>query len=173
MMSNRPDEARSEKKPPLLPVDQALAAILALLPQTNTITKPLDEALGFTLADDLVAVLTLPPQAVSAMDGYAVRAADVTSFPCKLTRIAESAAGHPWTGKIGAGQAVRVFTGAAMLPDLPKDRIAIAESGLFTPADLARMAAAGARCFLIGESLMRADDVAAATKTILANPVAG
>ena len=115
-MPNRPDEARSEKKPPLLPVDQALAAILALLPQTNTITKPLDEALGFTLADDLVAVLTLPPQAVSAMDGYAVRAADVTSFPCKLTRIAESAAGHPWTGKIGAGQAVRVFTGAA-IPD--------------------------------------------------------
>ena len=116
MMPNRPDEARSEKKPPLLPVDQALAAILALLPQTNTVTKPLDKALGFTLAEDLVAVLTLPPQAVSAMDGYAVRAADVTSLPCKLTRIGESAAGHPWTGKIGAGQAVRVFTGAA-IPD--------------------------------------------------------
>jgi indole-3-glycerol phosphate synthase len=58
-----------------------------------------------------------------------------------------------------------------MLPHLPDDRIAIAESGLFTPADLARMAAVGARCFLIGESLMRADDVAAATKAILANPV--
>ena len=116
MMPNRPDEAKSDKKPPLLPVAQALAAILAPLPQTNTTTKPLDKALGFTLAKDLVAVLTLPPQAVSAMDGYAVRAADVTSFPCKLTRIAESAAGHPWTGKIGAGQAVRVFTGAA-IPD--------------------------------------------------------
>ena len=116
MMPNRPDESKSNKKPPLLPVDQALAAIMALLPQTNTVTKPLDKALGFTLAEDLVAVLTLPPQAVSAMDGYAVRAADVTSFPCKLTRIAESAAGHPWTGKIGVGQAVRVFTGAA-IPD--------------------------------------------------------
>ena len=116
MMPNRPDKARSDKKPPLLPVDQALAAILALLPQTMVVTKPLDKALGFTLAEDLVAVLTLPPQAVSAMDGYAVRAADVTSLPCKLTRIAESAAGHPWTGKIGSGQAVRVFTGAAV-PD--------------------------------------------------------
>ena len=116
MMPNRPNEAKSDKKPPLLPVDQALAAILALLPQTNTTIKPLDKALGFTLAEDIVAVLTLPPQAVSAMDGYAVRAADVTSFPCKLTRIAESAAGHPWTGKIVAGQAVRVFTGAA-IPD--------------------------------------------------------
>ena len=116
MMPNRPDESKSDKKPPLLPVDQALAAILALLPQTNTTTKPLDKVLGFTLAEDLVAVLTLPPQALSAMDGYAVRAADVTSLPRKLTRIAESAAGHPWTGKIGAGQAVRVFTGAA-IPD--------------------------------------------------------
>ncbi|MDC0992954.1 molybdopterin molybdotransferase MoeA [Alphaproteobacteria bacterium] len=116
MMPNRPDETKSDKKPHLLPVDQALAAILALLHQTNTKTKPLDKALGLTLAEDLVAVLTLPPLAVSAMDGYAVRAADVTSFPCKLTRIAESAAGHPWTGKITAGQAVRVFTGAA-IPD--------------------------------------------------------
>ena len=116
MMPNKLDKSKSDKKPPLLLVDQALAAILALLPQTNTVIKPLDKALGFTLAEDLVAVLTLPPQAVSAMDGYAVRAADVTSFPCKLTRIAESAAGHPWTGKIVTGQAVRVFTGAA-IPD--------------------------------------------------------
>lgn len=61
--------------------------------------------------------------------------------------------------------------GAAMLPKLPGDRIAIAESGLFTPADLATMAAAGARCFLIGESLMRADDVAAATAAILRDPM--
>jgi indole-3-glycerol phosphate synthase len=68
---------------------------------------------------------------------------------------------------------ISLDVGVAMLPNLPKDRIAIAESGLFTPADLARMAAAGARCFLIGESLMRADDVALATKTILANPIAG
>ena len=116
MMPNRPSEGKLDKKPPLLPVDQALTAILALLPQTMAVTKPLDQAIGLTLAEDLVAVLTLPPQAVSAMDGYAVRAADVTSLPCKLTRIAESAAGHPWTGKITDGQAVRVFTGAT-IPD--------------------------------------------------------
>ncbi|MGB2159683.1 MAG: indole-3-glycerol phosphate synthase TrpC, partial [Candidatus Puniceispirillaceae bacterium] len=66
---------------------------------------------------------------------------------------------------------ISLDVGAAMLPDLPDDRIAVAESGLFAPADLARMAATGARCFLIGESLMRANDVAAATRTILANPV--
>ena len=66
---------------------------------------------------------------------------------------------------------ISLDVGAAMLPHLPSDRLAIAESGLFTPADLAHMAASGARCFLIGESLMRADDVSAATATILANPV--
>jgi len=66
---------------------------------------------------------------------------------------------------------ISLDVGAAMLPELPDDRIAVAESGLFVPADLARMAASGARCFLIGESLMRADDVAKATQTILADPV--
>ena len=67
---------------------------------------------------------------------------------------------------------ISLDVGAAMLPQLSADRIAIAESGLFTPEDLARMAKSGARCFLIGESLMRADDVTAATKAILANPIA-
>ena len=67
---------------------------------------------------------------------------------------------------------ISLEVGKAMLPLLPRDRIAVAESGLFTPADLADMAGAGARCFLIGESLMRANDVQAATADILANPVA-
>jgi indole-3-glycerol phosphate synthase len=67
---------------------------------------------------------------------------------------------------------ISLEVGAAMLPRLPDDRIAVAESGLFTPADLAYMAKSDARCFLIGESLMRADDVAAATAAIIENPVA-
>lgn len=53
----------------------------------------------------------------------------------------------------------------------PKDRTLVCESGLFTPEDLADMAGYGARCFLIGESLMRQDDVEAATRALLANPV--
>ncbi len=57
--------------------------------------------------------------------------------------------------------------------DVPDDRMIVCESGLFTPGDLADMAGYGARTFLIGESLMRQDDVAEATRTLLANPVAG
>ena len=53
---------------------------------------------------------------------------------------------------------------------MPPDRMIVAESGLSTPADLADLARFGARSFLIGESLMRHDDVAAATRALLANP---
>lgn len=55
--------------------------------------------------------------------------------------------------------------------NVPSDRHMVTESGIFTPHDMAEMAAIGARSFLIGESLMRADDVASATKTLLENPV--
>ncbi|MCK0094715.1 indole-3-glycerol phosphate synthase TrpC [Yoonia sp. F2084L] len=56
---------------------------------------------------------------------------------------------------------------------VPTDRIIVCESGLNTPAELADMARYGARTFLIGESLMRQDDVAAATRSLLANPATG
>lgn len=67
--------------------------------------------------------------------------------------------------------AVDLSTTEALAPHLPTDRHLVAESGLFAPRDLARLAAAGARSFLIGESLMRQQNVAAATRAILADPV--
>lgn len=67
---------------------------------------------------------------------------------------------------------VDLAVGERMLKRIPADRLAVAESGLSGPEDLARMAAAGARAFLIGESLMRERDVAAATRAILAQPEA-
>lgn len=66
---------------------------------------------------------------------------------------------------------VRLETTEQLAPRVPANRLLVAESGLSTPADLARLARAGARSFLIGESLMRQRDVTAATQAILANPL--
>ncbi|WP_298379811.1 indole-3-glycerol phosphate synthase TrpC [Azospirillum sp.] len=64
--------------------------------------------------------------------------------------------------------AVDIATTEELAAHVPADRMLVAESGLYSPADLARMAAVGARCFLVGESLMRQADVAAATRALLA-----
>jgi len=63
---------------------------------------------------------------------------------------------------------VKLETTEELAPKIPKDRIVVGESGIFTPADIARLAKAGVNTFLVGESLMRQADVTAATKTLLA-----
>jgi molybdopterin molybdotransferase len=101
-------------KSTLLPVEDALAAILADVAPLPSEPVALQHAAGRTVAADVSAILTQPPFDASAMDGYAVRAADAAVAPCDLRLIAESAAGHPFEGVVGAGEAVRIFTGAAM-----------------------------------------------------------
>ena len=100
----------------LLPVAEARERILAGLSPGQAETCHLAEAMGRVLASDVAARLSLPVEPVSAMDGYAARAVDCGSVGTTLTRIGESAAGRPWTGTLGAGQAVRIFTGA-VIPD--------------------------------------------------------
>jgi molybdopterin molybdotransferase len=87
---------------------------------------PLAEAYGRVLTADLAALRTQPPEALSAMDGYAVRAADVAAVPVRLKVIGEVAAGHPFPGAVVSGEAARIFTGGVLPPGA--DTIVIQEN---------------------------------------------
>ena len=98
----------------LMSVAEALRQVLAEAQPLPAEKIPLEEAFGRVLAEDLAALRTQPPAAVSAMDGYAVRAADVAQAPVTLHVIGEVAAGHPFAGEVNAGQAARIFTGGVL-----------------------------------------------------------
>ena len=99
----------------LLPVAEAQARLLgAAIPITSVETVRLENADQRVLARDLQSRLTQPPFHASAMDGYALRAADAPQIGSVLTVIGESAAGHAFNGRVGEGQAVRIFTGAPL-----------------------------------------------------------
>jgi molybdopterin molybdotransferase len=98
----------------LLSVAEALALVLADVAPLPAEPAALVDACGRVLASDLVALRTQPPADVSAMDGYAVRAADVATAPVHLTVVGEVAAGRPFDRKIGPGEAARIFTGGVM-----------------------------------------------------------
>ncbi len=95
----------------LLPVDEARARMLAEVSALPAERVTLAEAGGRVLAEAIAAVRDQPPFRASAMDGWAVRAADT---PGALRIVGESAAGHGYEGAVAAGQAVRIFTGAAV-----------------------------------------------------------
>jgi molybdopterin molybdotransferase len=98
----------------MISAEQAMKCVLENLPRTCTEQVVLADGLGRVLAEDIIARLTQPWSDVSAMDGYAVRAQDVTSVPVTLNVIGESPAGGAFAGQLGAGQSVRIFTGAPL-----------------------------------------------------------
>jgi molybdopterin molybdotransferase len=109
----------------LLPVEDALRRLLRGAEPVSPETLPLAEANGRILSSDLIALRTQPPFAASAMDGYAVRSSEA-QVGAALQVIGESRAGHRFPGRISAGQAVRIFTGAPV-PD-GSDAILIQEN---------------------------------------------
>jgi molybdopterin molybdotransferase len=98
----------------LMSVAEALRGVLAHAEPLAAEAASLVEAHGRVLAQDLAARRTQPPAAMSAMDGYAVRAADVATVPVTLRLVGEVAAGHPFQGTIGPGEAARIFTGGVV-----------------------------------------------------------
>lgn len=102
------------RRPPLMPLDDALARLLALAaPLGRTDQVSTFDADGRVLAQDVVSPLQVPPADNSSMDGYAVRAADVTAAGVELPVTQRIAAGQPGTA-LPPGSAARIFTGAPM-----------------------------------------------------------
>lgn len=108
----------------MISVDEALLALFALVDPLNTEIVPLRRANGRVLRQEALAKRDQPPFAASAMDGYAVKAAEAEQHAV-FKVIGEAAAGHAWDGTLSAGQAVRIFTGAP-LPE-GADRVVIQE----------------------------------------------
>ena len=109
-----------------MPVAEARARIVDAFEPLPGEQISVSEALGRVLAAPVVARRTQPPADVSAMDGYAVRAADVASPPAALRQVGVSAAGAGFDGVVRAGETVRIFTGAPV-PD-GADAIAVQEN---------------------------------------------
>ena len=95
----------------MISVDEALDQLLALATPLPSEAVPLTDAAGRVLAQPAVAGRDQPPFAASSMDGYAIKAAEA-ELHVQLKVIGEAAAGHRFDGTVGAGQAVRIFTGA-------------------------------------------------------------
>lgn len=100
----------------MLSVAEARARIVRAFARLPAETVSVGDAFGRVLAEDVRARVTQPPFAVSAMDGYAVRAADVETAPVTLSQIGAVPAGQCFAGHLSPGEAVRIFTGAP-LPD--------------------------------------------------------
>jgi molybdopterin molybdotransferase len=98
----------------VISVEEARRRLLAPLKPLGAEQVALSEAVGRVLAEDVAARRTQPPFAVSAMDGYAVRSADVADVPVRLKVVGAVPAGQAFAGTLGRGEAVRIFTGAPL-----------------------------------------------------------
>ena len=98
----------------MISVEEARTRLLAPLAPVPPEQLAVADCVGRVLAEDVAARRTQPPFAVSAMDGYAVRAADVERVPARLKIVAEIPAGAGFGGQLAAGEAARIFTGAPL-----------------------------------------------------------
>lgn len=100
----------------MLSVDEAASRIARQLPPLASERVPVAMAAGRVLAEEIVSPVDQPPAAMSAMDGYALRGRDIQAVPASFRVIGDAPAGHPFSGQVGPGEAVRIFTGG-VVPD--------------------------------------------------------
>jgi molybdopterin molybdotransferase len=96
----------------MISVEEAQQRLIAMIAPLGAEQVSLNDALSRVLAEDVVARRTQPPWDVSAMDGYAARAADVAKVPARLRVVGSAPAGQAYAGTVKPGEAVRIFTGA-------------------------------------------------------------
>ena len=154
----------------MISVEEARERILASLRPTAAEIVALADAWGRVAARPVVARLNQPPSDVSAMDGYALRAAD-GALGARLAVIGSAPAGHPFAGRVGPGQAVRIFTGS-VVPDgadailLQED--ATADGGLVTVNEAA---ISGRHIRRAGQDFAAGDAVVAAGRRLTARDI--
>jgi len=129
----------SDYDPNSMPVAKAREYIRAFLSPVSTVERlPIRTALGRVLAEDILSTMNVPAHDNSAMDGYAMRFADLKPDAAVTLRVVGSAfAGKPHTGGLGAGQAVRIMTGGVVPPEcdtvVMQERVTVSGSELTVP----------------------------------------
>ena len=158
----------------VIDVEDAQRTILEACPPMAAVETALDDVVGRVLAADVTASEDVPPFANSAVDGYAVRAADVAEVPAELSVVGELAAGAaPYEGVLAAGQAVRIMTGAPM--PAGADAVAMVEDSTRLDGGRVRLGAAlrtGVAVRGAGDDV-RAGDVVLRAGTVVTPAVAG
>ena len=153
-------------KPGLMSVEEARSRILAAVPLLESERVPLQRSAGRVLSEDVIARLSHPPAPVSAMDGYALRAADAKILPVRVRQIGASRAGARFDGVLEPGSCVRIFTGGvvpegadtiALQEDAADDGNAVVIAEVARPGQYIRKAgldfAAGQVCLPAGSTL--------------------
>ena len=157
-------------QPAMISVDEARARILADLHRMPAEIVALANAWNRVTAEPVIARLTQPPSDVSAMDGYALRAAD-GGLRASLRVVGAAPAGHPFDGTVGPGQTVRLFTGS-VVPDgadtilLQEDADRAGDTVLVTEA-----VAAGRHIRRAGQDFSKGDTVIPSGRRLTARDV--
>ena len=109
----------------MITFDEAAAILRGVASALEAVTVALADASGLVLAEDVIAAIDSPRRDVSAMDGYAVRDADLAALPARLRLAGEAFAGHPDLAPLAPATTARIFTGGAVPPGA--DRVVVQE----------------------------------------------